>query len=86
MLDSTTTDLKAVLVKRKNRIVLANLLHSIEGYSVGDISVWIQPINVEKLIISLVPGGSCRKKDIATVRCVIAGRSILVSVHVRLQV
>jgi multisubunit Na+/H+ antiporter MnhF subunit len=51
----------------KDRIVALDLLYSVESYSIWNIGIWIESINMEKLIIDFVPGCSCREENIAAI-------------------
>ncbi len=56
MVNSMTTDLQALFMERKNRIMLIMLLHSIERNGIGDVRIRVETINVEKLVFVFAPG------------------------------
>lgn len=84
MLNGAATYVQALLMKGEESVVPMDLLHSIECDSVGNISIWIQSVNMEELVVPFVIGGSCGKKDIVSVRSVVAGRATLGSLCVQL--
>ena len=76
MFDGTPAYLQAVLVERKYCVMVAELLHGVELQYVWYVSIWVETIDVEQLIISLVPCGSCGEENIVAVRCVVAGGAV----------
>ena len=76
MLNGTAANFQAILVKRKYCIMVAELLHGVELQCVGYVSIRVETVNVEQLIIPLVPCGSCREENIVAVRCVVAGGAV----------
>lgn len=60
MVYGTATDLQTLFMKRKDRIILIELLHSIERDCVWDVSIRVEPIDAKKLVVLLAP--SCSRR------------------------